>query len=71
MNRIARVVVVIAASLAALVALSASATQLYYCKYCGHKTTSVNSLTASLCQRHPDGPAKDRHALYEGGEKER
>ena len=41
----------------------------YYCKYCGHKTSSVNSLTASLCQRHPAGPAKGRHALYEGEEK--
>lgn len=70
MNRIARVVVVIAASLAVLVALSASAAQHYYCKYCGHKTTSVNSLTSSLCQRHPNGPGKGRHALYEGGEKE-
>ena len=49
--------------------LAAPAVQHYYCKYCGLKTTSVNSLTASLCQRHPDGPAKRRHALYEGGEK--
>lgn len=44
-------------------------TRHYYCKYCGHKTTSVNSLTASFCLRHPDGPSKGRHALYEGGEK--
>ena len=51
-------------------AVSAVTEQHYYCKYCGHKTTSVNSLTASLCQRHPDGPGKGRHALYEGGEKE-
>ncbi|MBQ3290270.1 MAG: hypothetical protein IJH50_12795 [Kiritimatiellae bacterium] len=29
----------------------------------------MNSLTASLCQRHPDGPAKGRHVLYEGEEK--
>ena len=49
--------------------LAANTVQYYYCKYCGHKTTSVNSLTASLCQRHPAGPAKGRHALYEGGEK--
>ena len=66
---IVRIIVVSAAILAALVAIPASAVQHYYCKYCGHKTTSVNSLTASLCQRHPDGPAKGRHALYEGGEK--
>ena len=49
---------------------AATAVQHYYCKYCGHKTTSVNSLTSSLCQRHPNGPGKGRHALYEGSEKE-
>ena len=59
---------VLCASTIALFA--ASAAQHFYCKYCGHKTTSVNSLTSSLCQRHPNGPGKGRHALYEGGEKE-
>ena len=59
-----------AVSLSMLVAFAAQTVLHYYCKYCGHKMTSVNSLTASLCQRHPDGPAKGRHALYEGGEKE-
>lgn len=39
------------------------------CKYCGHKAGSVGSLTGSACQRHPDGPGKGQHALYEGGEK--
>ena len=42
----------------------------FYCKYCGHKATSVASLTASACIRHPDGPHKGRHVLYEGSEKE-
>ena len=56
--------IAVCASLAA-----ASAVQHYYCKYCGYKTTSVNSLTSSLCQRHPNGPGKGRHALYEGSEK--
>ena len=42
----------------------------FYCKYCGHKASSVASLTASMCIRHPDGPHKGRHALYEGSEKE-
>ena len=70
MKKIAQIAVVSAISIAVLVALSAPAAQRYYCKYCGHKTTSVNSLTASLCQRHPNGPGKGRHALYEGGEKE-
>ena len=70
MKKIARTVIVIAVSLAALLALFAPAEQHFYCKYCGHKTTSVNSLTASLCQRHPNGNGKWCHALYEGGEKE-
>ena len=43
----------------------------FYCKYCGHKASSVASLTASMCIRHPDGPHKGRHALYEGSEKEK
>ena len=42
----------------------------FYCKYCGHKASSVMSLTSSLCIRHPNGPCKGRHVLYEGGEKE-
>jgi len=54
----------------ALGLLAAPLVQHYYCKYCGHKTTSVNSLTSSPCQRHPSGPGKGHHALYEGGEKE-
>ncbi len=41
----------------------------YQCKYCGHKARDVASLTGSACQRHPDGPGKGRHALYEGGTK--
>ena len=41
----------------------------FYCKYCGTKFGSIQSLTASACQRHPNGPAKGRHAVYEGGEK--
>ena len=39
----------------------------FYCKYCGTKFGSIQSLTASACQRHPNG--KGRHALYEGTEK--
>ena len=41
----------------------------FQCKYCGHKARDVTSLTGSTCQRHPDGPGKGRHALYEGTEK--
>lgn len=43
----------------------------FYCRYCGRKASDVRSLTSSSCQRHPDGPAKGRHALYEGGVKDR
>jgi hypothetical protein len=41
----------------------------YYCKFCGSKASSVASLTSAFCIRHPSGPHKGRHALYEGGEK--
>ena len=43
----------------------------YYCKHCGTKAASIASLTSSLCSRHPDGPNKGKHALYEGAEKPR
>lgn len=52
-----------------LCAVAVPAVKHYYCKCRGLKMTSVNSLTASLSQRHPAGPAKGRHALYEGEEK--
>ena len=41
----------------------------YYCEYCGHKFPDVRSLTSASCPRHPDGPNKGRHKLYEGSEK--
>ena len=41
----------------------------YYCEYCGHKSSSVQTLTASSCPRHPNGPNKGRHSVYQGGEK--
>ena len=41
----------------------------YYCKYCGTKYASVQSLTSASCLRHPDGANKGKHALYEGTEK--
>ena len=40
-----------------------------YCKYCGQKFSSVASLTANPCPRHPNGFAKGKHELYEGSEK--
>lgn len=41
----------------------------FYCEYCGQKYSSVSSLTAYNCSRHPDGANKGRHKLYEGDEK--
>ena len=41
----------------------------FYCKYCGTKFPSISSLTAGPCQRHPLGPSKGKHVLYEGSEK--
>jgi DNA-directed RNA polymerase subunit RPC12/RpoP len=40
-----------------------------YCEYCGDRFSSVSSLTASDCRRHPNGTYKGKHKLYEGTEK--
>lgn len=41
----------------------------FYCKYCGTKASSIASLTAINCSRHPLGANKGKHVLYEGSEK--
>lgn len=41
----------------------------FYCKYCGTKASTISSLTANSCSRHPSGPSKGKHTLYEGSEK--
>ena len=41
----------------------------FYCEYCGAKASSVSSLTAQHCVRHPNGSGKGKHKLYEGSEK--
>ncbi len=41
----------------------------FYCEYCGYKAGSVQSLTCMSCIRHPAGPNKGKHKLYEGSEK--
>lgn len=41
----------------------------FYCEYCGYKFSSISSLTANKCFRHPDGTNKGKHKLYEGSEK--
>ncbi|QQS51101.1 MAG: hypothetical protein IPM71_16325 [Bacteroidota bacterium] len=39
------------------------------CKYCGSSASTISSLTANTCPRHPLGSHKGKHALYEGAEK--
>ena len=34
----------------------------YTCKYCGNSYSSISSLTASTCSRHPNGAGKGKHA---------
>lgn len=41
----------------------------FYCKYCGTFRSSIQNLTSGNCPRHPDGPYKGRHVLYQGYEK--
>ncbi|WP_343216988.1 hypothetical protein [Desulfurispirillum indicum] len=41
----------------------------FFCEYCGHKATSISSLTSGSCPRHPNGPNRGKHKLYEGSEK--
>lgn len=41
----------------------------FYCEYCGQKFSSVSSLAAASCPRHPNGSNKGKHKLYEGAEK--
>lgn len=43
----------------------------FYCEYCGRKFSSVSSLTATNCLKHPLGAGKGWHKLYEGKEKSR
>ena len=54
-----------------LAAIGTEAQDMWFqCKYCGHRAGDVRSLTGSACQRHPAGPGKGRHALYEGSWKD-
>jgi predicted Zn-ribbon and HTH transcriptional regulator len=41
----------------------------FYCEYCGMNFASVRALTAARCPRHPLGPNKGFHKVYEGTEK--
>ena len=42
----------------------------FYCKHCGASASSVRSLTAQACPRHPNGVNRGKHELYEGDEKD-
>ena len=42
---------------------------IFYCEYCGQQSSSVSSLTAWSCSKHPNGAAKGNHKLYEGSGK--
>lgn len=42
----------------------------YYCEYCGHKFPDTRLLVSAPCSRHPDGPNKGKHKLYEGSLKQ-
>lgn len=41
----------------------------FYCEYCGQRFSSISTLTAASCLRHPYGSGKGKHKLYEGSEK--
>ena len=41
----------------------------YYCEYCGESYADIRSFTFYSCYRHPNGPNKGKHKLYEGTEK--
>ena len=41
----------------------------FYCENCGTSQSSISSLTASKCSRHPNGSNKGQHVLYQGAEK--
>ena len=41
----------------------------HLCEYCGTKFNSIVNLPSSPCFRHPLGPNKGKHKLYEGSEK--
>ncbi|MBS1572452.1 MAG: hypothetical protein JST62_08685 [Bacteroidetes bacterium] len=39
------------------------------CEYCGKYAGSIRALTSTPCIRHPLGPSRGYHKLYEGSEK--
>lgn len=55
------VVATLIAGLALFALAQAKKPQAFFCKYCGFKASSISSLTASACIRHPNGPHKGKH----------
>ncbi len=43
--------------------------QNFYCEYCGAKASTIFALTGGSCSRHPNGPNRGTHSLYQGSEK--
>ena len=41
----------------------------FFCKNCGHRSSSVSSLTSHSCSEHPLGSGKGKCELYEGSVK--
>ena len=41
----------------------------FYCEFCGTKSPTVAGLVSGSCAKHPTGPNKGKHKLYEGSEK--
>ena len=58
------------ASMAFFAFAQAKKPQSFFCKYCGHKASSIASLTSVAGIRHPNGPHKGKHEIYEGSTKD-
>lgn len=66
-GRVKKGLIIGSLAVAAYVFAAEPAKKFFFCKNCGSKFTSVQSLTSSSCLRHPSG--KGSHELYEGSTK--
>ena len=55
------VVAALIAGLTLFALAQAKKPQAFFCKYCGVKASSISSLTAAACIRHPNGPHNGKH----------
>lgn len=60
------IVVRLCVAVSLFAALSLVAQDGVFCRYCGGGASTVRSLVGMSCPRHPDGPGRGKHALYEG-----